>query len=150
MRISTHCILQVALAISLSVSASVAQQITGSVTGTVVDPTGATVSGAAIKLTNTGTGAAQDATTDGSGNFRFLLLPPGNYALQVTTSGFKTFRRDGIIIEVDRSIAVAVSLQIGQVSETVEVTGGSPLLEPHTSSRGTVMGEEKGGGCSLE
>src|SRR5580693_9112469 len=106
MRISTRCILQVALAMWLSVSASIAQQITGSVTGTVTDPTGATVSGATAKLTNTGTGAVQDATTDGAGDFRFLLLPPGNYALQATTPGFKTFRRDGIIVEVDRSIAV--------------------------------------------
>src|ERR1700676_726795 len=105
MKISARCLLQAALAIFLSVSAGIAQQITGSVTGTVTDPTGATVSGAKVKLTNTGTGAVQDATTDGSGDFRFLLLPPGNYALQVTTPGFKTFRRDGIIVEVDRSIA---------------------------------------------
>jgi hypothetical protein len=143
MKISDRCILQVAVAIFLSVSAGIAQQITGSVTGTVTDPTGATVSGAAAKLTNTGTGAVQDATTDGAGDFRFLLLPPGNYTLQVTSSGFKTFRRDGIIVEVDRSIAVPVSLQIGQVGETVEVTGGSPLLEPNTSSLGTVMDEKK-------
>jgi len=143
MKLSARCMVQVVLAVFLTVWASVAQQITGSVTGTVTDPTGATVSSAAVKLTNTGTGAVQDATTDGSGDFRFLLLPPGNYALQATTPGFKTFRRDGIIVEVDRSIAVPVSLQIGQVGETVEVIGGSPLLEPNTSSLGTVMDEKK-------
>src|SRR5215469_9960125 len=143
MKISTRRILQAALAICVSAAAALAQQITGSVTGTVTDPSGATVSGAAVKLTNTGTAAVQDATTDNSGDFRFLLLPPGNYALQVTTSGFKTFRRDGIIVEVDRSIAVPVSLQIGQVGETVEVTGGAELLDPNTSSLGTIMDERK-------
>src|SRR5579859_1547470 len=143
MKMSARFLSQFALAILLSVSACLAQQITGSVTGTVTDPTGATVSGAAVKLTNTGTGAVQDATSDASGDFRFLLLPPGNYALQVTISGFKSFRRDGIVVEVDRSLAVPVSLQMGQVSDTVEVTGGATLLDPNTSSLGTVMDEKK-------
>src|SRR5436309_8336140 len=135
--------LSLVIALILVVSASFAQQITGSITGAVTDPTGAAVTGAAVKLTNTETGAIQNATSDESGNFRFLLLPPGNYSLQVTTSGFKSFRREGIIVEVDRSLAVPVALQIGQVSDTVEVIGGSPLLEPNTSSLGTVMDEKK-------
>jgi hypothetical protein len=132
-----------AVLVLTSVSASLAQQITGSVTGTVTDPAGAAVTKAVIQLTNTGTGAVQSAATDESGNFRFLLLPPGTYSLQVSSAGFKLFRRDGIIVEVDRSLAIPVALQIGQVSETVEVSGGSPLLEPNTSSLGTVMEEKK-------
>lgn len=126
-----------------SVSLSFAQQITGSVTGTVTDPGGAAVSGASVKLTNTGTDAAQTITADAEGNFRFLLLPPGNYSVQVSAPGFKSYVRAGIVVEVDRSIAVPVSLQIGQVNETVEVSGASPLLEPNTSSLGTVMEEKK-------
>src|SRR5437868_4233525 len=94
-------LLKTLLAAFLSVSLCLAQQITGSVTGGVTDPTGAAVVGAAVKLTNTQTGAVQSATSDGEGNFRFLLLPPGNYSLQVTGSGFKSFRREGIIVEVD-------------------------------------------------
>lgn len=119
------------------------QSITGSVTGSIVDPAGAAVGGAEVKLSNTGTGAVQTVKTDDSGNFRFLLLPPGVYNLQVTAAGFKSFVRDGVVVEVDRSLAVPVSLQIGQVSERVEVVGGSPLLEPNTSSLGTVMDERK-------
>jgi hypothetical protein len=131
------------LAALFSACLTFAQQITGSVTGTVTDPAGAAVSGAPVKLTNTGTGAAQNATTDSEGNFRFLLLPPGDYSVQVSAPGFKSFLRPGIVVEVDRSIAVPISLQLGQVSETVEVTGGTPLLEPNTSSLGTVMEEKK-------
>src|SRR3954449_10980013 len=87
---------------------AVAQQITGSVTGTVTDPAGAAVDGATVKLTNAGTGAVQSATTDHEGNFRFLLLPPGMYSLNVTSSGFKSVVRDGLVVEVDRSLAVPI------------------------------------------
>src|SRR5436305_13397387 len=77
---------------------AVAQQITGSVTGTVTDPAGAAVDGATVKLTNAGTGAVQTATSDHEGNFRFLLLPPGTYPLNVSSSGFKSVVRDGLVV----------------------------------------------------
>jgi outer membrane receptor protein involved in Fe transport len=143
MRISVQSIARLFLAALVSACLSLAQQITGSVTGTVTDPAGAAVSGAMVKLVNTGTDATQSASTDAEGNFRFLLLPLGNYSVQVSAPGFKSFVRAGIVVEVDRSIAVPVTLQIGQVSETVEVSGGSPLLEPNTSSLGTVMDQQK-------
>jgi outer membrane receptor protein involved in Fe transport len=143
MRLPFLSFARIFLAALCSVCLSFAQQITGSVTGTVTDPGGAAVSGASVKLTNTGTDATQTVTTDADGNFRFLLLPPGNYSVQVSASGFKSYVRAGIVVEVDRSIAVPVGLQLGQVNETVEVSGASPLLEPNTSSLGTVMEEKK-------
>ena len=143
MKFSVRSFAYIFLALFFSVCLSLAQQITGSVTGTVTDPGGAAVSGASVKLNNTGTDAAQTVTADAEGNFRFLLLPPGNYSVQVSAPGFKSYTRTGIVVEVDRSIAVPVSLQIGQVNETVEVSGASPLLEPNTSSLGTVMEEKK-------
>ena len=143
MRLKVQFIARYFLAALVSVCLSYAQQITGTVTGTVTDPAGAAVANAQVKLVNAGTGATQTASADPEGNFRFLLLPPGNYSVQVTTPGFKSFVRDGIVVEVDRSIAVPVQLQIGQVNETVEVSGASPLLEPNTSSLGTVMDEKK-------
>src|SRR5579864_7462593 len=143
MRMSLTLFARVFLAALFSVCLALAQQITGSVTGTVTDPAGAAVSGASVKLTNTGTGAVESANTDADGNFRFLLLPPGNYSVQVSAPGFKSFVRAGIVVEVDRSIAVPVSLQIGQVNETVEVSTSTELLDPNTSSLGTVMEEKK-------
>ena len=143
MNMSVRSFVRIFLAMLFSVCLSFAQQITGSVTGTVTDPGGAAVAGASVKLTNTGTDATQTVTTDADGNFRFLLLPPGNYSAQISSPGFKSYVRAGIVVEVDRSIAVPVSLQIGQVNETVEVSGASPLLEPNTSSLGTVMEEKK-------
>lgn len=120
-----------------------AQTITGSVTGSVVDSSGAVIVGARVTLTNTGTSEAQTTASDTAGNFRFLLLPPGTYVLETSNAGFKTFRRDGIIIEADRSLAVPVALAVGQTSETVEVMEGSPLLEPNTSEVGTTIDQQK-------
>ncbi len=117
-------------------SAVYAQQITGAITGSVFDSSGAAIAGASVKLTNTGTAFVQSTTTDASGNFQFLLLQPGTYVIEATNAGFKTFRRDGIIVEADRSLAVPVTLELGQTSETVEVVGGTPLLEPNSSELG--------------
>lgn len=85
--------------------------------------------GATAKLSNSGTGAMQTVVTDSEGNFRFLLLPPGIYALNDTMNGFKSVIRDGLVVEVGRSLALPISMQLGQVNETVEVSGQSPLLE---------------------
>lgn len=135
--------LRLLLAFSMCAQFALAQQITGSITGTVTDPSGAPVAGAAVKLTSNLTGVIRNATSDNSGDFRFLLLPPGNYSLQVSITGFKTFSQEGIIVEVDRSLGIPVTMQMGQVSETVEVQAGALLLDPNTSSLGTVMDSRK-------
>src|SRR5215467_10245087 len=119
-------------------------QITsGSVTGSVQDATGASVVGASLKLINTGTSLAQMTLSDSSGNFQFLLTPPGIYVLEATHPGFRTFRRDGVVVEADRSLGIPVTLAVGQVTDTIEVVGGAMLLEPNTSALGTVMDSRK-------
>lgn len=131
------------LAILAAQSAVYAQSITGSVTGSVVDPSQAAIPGASVTLTNMGTGVAQVVTSDSSGSYRFLQLPPGNYRLEATLSGFTTFRRDGIVVEAARSSSVQIQLRVGSIAETVEVFGGMPLLEPTTSALGTVIDQLK-------
>ena len=128
----------------ITLSATAFGQVTsGSVTGSVQDSTAAAIVGVSVKLINTGTSVTQTATSDNSGNFQFLLVPPGIYVLEASNPGFRTFRRDGIVVEADRSLAVPVTLAVGQVSDTIEVYGGTPLLEPNTSSLGTVMDRQK-------
>src|SRR5262245_51277551 len=119
------------------------QVTSGSVTGSVQDATAAAVANASLKLMNTGTSVTRNTTSDNSGNFQFLLVPPGVYVLEAASPGFRTFRRDGIVVEADRSLAVPVALAVGQVTDTVEVYGGTPLLEPNTSALGTVMDRQK-------
>lgn len=120
-----------------------AQQVTGSITGNVADSSGATIPEVQVRLSHPDTGLQRSVTTDHNGDFRFLVVPPGNYTIEASQQGFKTFRRDGIIVEADRSLAVPVTLDVGAVTEVVEVRGGTPLLEPNTSSLGTVMDSKK-------
>jgi hypothetical protein len=119
------------------------QQVTGSITGNVTDSSGAAVPGVQVRLSNPATGLRRAAATGQDGEFRFLVVPPGNYTIEVSQQGFKAVRRDGIIVEADRSLAVPISLEVGAVAEVIEVRGGTPLLEPNTSSLGTVMDSKK-------
>ena len=127
----------------LSAGRATAQQVTGTITGSVSDPSGATIVGAEVRLTETNTGLVRESQTNEQGNFRFLLLPVGVYALETNSPGFKGFRRDRIVVEADRSLSVPVILELGAVTEVVEVVGSTPLLEPNTSALGTVMDKMK-------
>src|SRR5205807_6974397 len=95
MKVSVRIALFVFLAAVFSAGQAFSQQITGAVTGTVTDASGAAVSGAQARLTNTGTGTVASVTSDSAGNIEFLLLSPGTYSLQVTSPGFKSFVREG-------------------------------------------------------
>jgi hypothetical protein len=132
-------VFELALWALLSVLPASAQVITGSVTGSVVDTSGAVIVGAKVTLTNTGTSEALNTTSDSSGDFKFLFLPPGTYTIDASLTGFKAFRREGIIVEADRSLAVPITLEVGQTNETVEVQAGAALLEPNSSEVGTTV-----------
>jgi outer membrane receptor protein involved in Fe transport len=131
------CLLLVATVTVLS------QQVTGTITGSVTDSSGAAIPAVQVRLSSPATGMQRTIATGEDGDFRFLLVPPGNYTVEVSHQGFKAVRRDGIIVEADRSLAVPISLEVGAVAEVVEVRGGTPLLEPNTSSLGTVMDSRK-------
>ena len=137
------------LAALLLALAAYSQQVTGTITGAVTDTSGAAVAGVEVRLSNTQTGLSRNARSDEEGGFRFLVLQPGIYSLDASLAGFKAVRRDSIVVEADRSIAVPVRLEVGTVTEVVEVTGGTPLLEPNTSSLGTVMDSRKVGELPL-
>ena len=110
-----------------------AQKITGDVSGTVVDSSGAAVSNAKITATNTATGEVKTASTSDTGFFRILELSPGDYKVVATAPGFKTS---------SRTAQVAISLvtnsdfrlEVGQVTETVEVQSVAPLVETEVRS----------------
>ena len=121
--------LQVAVIIALALSAN-AQVASGSLSGTVVDPSGAILPGATVTLINEGTSAAQHTTTSPSGAFRFTLLPVGRYDLEVSESGFSKLKMSGIQVDANIERAVgSLRLEIGETTESVEVTSAPPLIE---------------------
>ena len=120
-----------------------AQSTFGAITGTVTDATGAAVPGAAVTLTNEGTGATQTVTTGADGLYTFVNLNPGEYRIDAEKTSFKHFKREHINIEVQQSARIDVTMELGAVNQTVEVTGETPLLQTTTTSLGQVIDENQ-------
>ena len=114
----------------------------GSVNGTVRDATGATVPGAQVTLTNTDTGVKVVRETNESGFFVFVNVVPGNYALGVQAKGFSTAHESAFALRVNDTQTHDITLAVGNVTETVEVTAEAALLQQSTSELGTVINEE--------
>jgi len=114
-----------ALALALLALAPVAsaqsQQGSGQIVGTVYDQTGAAVPGAKITATGKATGLLREAESSDAGQFRIILLPPGPYVVSVNASGFKAYKTE-VTVNVGSAITVDPKLQVGAVSEVVEVT----------------------------
>ncbi|HYM13345.1 MAG TPA: carboxypeptidase-like regulatory domain-containing protein, partial [Bryobacterales bacterium] len=120
-----------------------AQTTTGSIVGTVTDNTGAVIPGASVTVTNTDTGAETKTSTDSSGNYVVTPLPVGHYSVTVEAQGFKKSVSGGITLNVQDRIGVNVALEVGQVTETVEVVGAAPRLQTDTSYLGQVVDSQK-------
>jgi hypothetical protein len=120
-----------------------AQQDAATITGEVRDPSGAIVPGATVVVTNIGTNISVTTVTNDRGSFTIPSLRPGDYSLAAEAPGFTKTVRSGLTLQVAQVARVDVTLQAGQLSETVQVTGASPLLETQTSSRGSVIDQRK-------
>ena len=96
---------------------------TGRIIGTVTDASGAIVPDAAVTITNQATGAFRRMQTDVSGNFNFELLPIGVYSVKVEKAGFKALVQNDITLQVDENRSVPITMQLGDVTQQVTVTG---------------------------
>ena len=104
------------------------QEVAATLNGTVVDSTGLPINGAKVTLTSTQNGIIRTYTTQDSGLFRFTLLPPAVYSLEVNVTGFKDYKQKGITLGAGQTVQQNVRLTVGSTSETIEVTAQSPLL----------------------
>jgi len=118
------------------------QVASAELSGTVLDSSGAAVASAKVTATNVATNLARDAASDTTGKYIITLLPPGDYTLSVEAAGFRKLVQSGITLQINQQAQVDLTLQLGQVSETVEVTGQAPLLESESSSLGTVVNQQ--------
>ncbi|MFN7918976.1 MAG: TonB-dependent receptor [Bryobacteraceae bacterium] len=131
-----------ALAFLLSSIAAVAQVSTGEIIGTITDSTGAVVSNAKITASNAATGLSRETTTSSTGDYILTLLPPGTYSISVEASGFRKVVQNEIGLQINQRLRLDFALQVGQVSETVEVSAAPPLLESQSSSVGSVINQQ--------
>src|SRR3989442_2244624 len=125
--------------LSLMAAPAAAQFDTASVVGTVRDATGAVVPAATVTLTNTATGVALTKASDASGNYEFVAVRPGIYVVTAEKTGFAVALVDNVEVRVAARLRVDLQMSVGQVTEKVEVTAVSPLIETDTSQRGQVI-----------
>ena len=128
-----------ALFVSLLVPAIVWAQATAQITGRVTDPSGALLPGVEITATQTGTAATRTVVSNETGSYVFATLPLGPYRLEATLPGFQTFVQTGIVLQVNSSPAVNIVLQVGQVTEQVEVQANATLVETRSAGIGSVV-----------
>jgi carboxypeptidase family protein len=107
--------------IGLCDSAARGQSTFGSIIGSAIDLTGAVVPGVRVTLINLATNEQRSTLTDAGGVYQFLNLPPASYRLQAELRGFKRFVRESILVEVQQTVQIQLSMQLGEVTETVEV-----------------------------
>jgi hypothetical protein len=120
-----------------------AQTTEGAIVGTVTDPSGATIAGAVVTVTNMDTGISVRATSDATGNYVITPLHIGRYSVAVEASGFKKSVRSDITVNVQDRVRVDASLEVGAVTDTVEVAAAAPLLETDTSYLGEVVESQR-------
>lgn len=128
-------LVSICFSLGLSLSAF-AQGTTSRVIGVVVDPTGASVAGATVRLTNEGTNQSFTATTAMNGAYFFEAVQPGNYSVQVEMAGFSRFITRNNQVSIGQPATINVTLEVGTLAEVVEVSGSAELVQ--TSSSGNL------------
>src|SRR5512138_2125643 len=126
----------VALALAVTSAAS-AQEIGGTLSGRVLDAQKLPVPG--VTVTATGPQGARTAVSDADGRFSLPFLTPGNYDLKAELQGFKSFEQKAVIVSLGQTTDIPVSMQVGGVTETVNVTAESPLINTKTTTIGSVL-----------
>ncbi len=123
-----HVIRLALLALALAFAAS-AQTVSGTLSGAIADATGASVPNARIVAVNEETRAARESVTNAQGYYLFSFMPIGSYELTVTLKGFQTLVKKSVLVDLNRTTTADFVLRPAQVSETVEVTSETPLVE---------------------
>jgi hypothetical protein len=137
-RVAARCVC--ALLAVLMPSAAFAQ---ASITGVVKDASGAVLPGVTVETSSPALiEKARSVVTDGSGQYRIVTLPPGIYAVTFTLSGFSAVRREGIELRGTFTAAIDADLRVGAVTETVTVTGETPLVDVQSATQQRVLGSE--------
>src|SRR5438477_9495942 len=116
-----------------------AQDVTATVTGTVVDTSGAAVAGAAVTAKSVERGVVYSATTNDAGIYRIPQLPVGSYELRVEKTGFASVSYPAFVLVLNQVATIDVQMKVGQVSETVEVSGAAPILKTESTQVDTII-----------
>jgi hypothetical protein len=139
---SRHISAAVAILLACS-SVAFGQEARGAITGRVTDAQGGVIPNARVAVTNTQTNETRRLVTNDTGYYEANFLEPSTYSVSVEADGFKKLHRTGITVNVSARLEINLSLEIGAVAETVEVTAEAPLLETTTASGGRVLDQQQ-------
>ena len=117
--------------------------VTGSILGVVKDRSDAAVAGAKVVATNVDTNLTHETVSAGDGSFRVLALPAGNYKLTITATGFRPFTETGIVVKVNDQLRLDVTLDVGKVTEEVQVTANAVQVQTENTQLGDVIDSKK-------
>ena len=114
-------------------------ETTSAIVGQVADATGALVPGATVTITNRDTGMKRSVRSDDAGRFNFPQLKPGSYSVKVEAQGFEPQQNDGVFSGLGQKQTVNFTLRVARSSETVEVNGEAPLINPENANTSTTL-----------
>src|SRR5580704_18675904 len=126
-------------AVFVCLASLAAAQSTSSLNGSVTDPTGAAVAGASITLTEPATGPKRTTTSNASGLYQFLDVPPGEYRLETSAKGFAPYLAPKVTLVVKTPATVPIRLQVAGVAQSVTVEAEAPLINRTDASLGNVL-----------
>src|SRR5947209_310825 len=132
-------ILVLSFAVGFGASTSLGQAVSGGITGSVTDPQRNAVAGAKVTVTNLSKGTTEEAVTNESGSYSVTHLIPDNYKVHIEAAGFKAHDVASARVDVDSVVRVDAQLQVGAVTQTVEVTGEVPQLQTEKADVATVF-----------
>ncbi len=138
---SRNRIVEIACTVSFLCASAFGQ--TSQVTGRVTDPTGAVIPGAQITVLNVATGVDRKVNTNEDGYYTVPLLPPGEYRVTVEQKGFRPLVRSGITLQVDQRAELNFTLEVGTLSESIEVTAAAAQLNTVEASQGQVIENQR-------
>ena len=115
------------------------QAFYGSVVGSVTDQSGASLRGANVSLTNTGTGEHHETQSGAGGDYEFLSLVPGMYRVDVEQTGFKKATLGNVEVTVSGTVRADISMQLGDLSQRVEVSSTTPLMQTENANLSQVV-----------
>jgi hypothetical protein len=131
--------LRLALLVLFCACAAFAQRDLATITGTVTDSTGGVVANAKVTITEQGTGQIYELTTNGTGEFTRPALKPSTYNISVTAPGFKKTEQKDVILNAGERTGVNITLTVGDIGQTVEVTASAPLLQTESTQVGAAI-----------
>jgi hypothetical protein len=135
----TRSLLCILLALSVSPSIGFAQSFTGTIVGSVKDPSGAVIPRATVTITNEQTDRQESVVADLEGRYTSLPLPPGSYRIEAGLQGFRRAARANVTVQVATTLVIDFTLEVGELTDAVEVRAEATLLETSSGTIGKVV-----------